>query len=565
MNVLDVTAPIYDDAVYDVIEHAYTQYLLKGGRGSTKSSFIAIVLITLLVDSNNKNVNALVLRKVGNTLKDSVYNQVLWAIDQLGLNAYFKATKNPLEIIYKHTGQKIYFRGADDPLKIKSIKPDKGYIGITWFEELDQFDGEEEIRNILQSTNRGGDKFWNFFSFNPPKSRDNWANQFAEQIRDDRLTVHSTYLDVPHEWLGEQFFIEADFLKQTNPRAYEHEYLGVATGTGGAVFDNIEQREITDAEINTFGNFYYGVDFGFALDPFAYVACSYDRMRNVLYIFDEIYQTRLSNSAAADLIKQHQNAGNYITADSAEPKSISDLNERGLKVLGAKKGADSVRYGINWLQDVAKIVIDKKRAPNVYREFSCYEYDTDKYGNFISAFPDKDNHCLTGDTLVCTTKGQMPIEKLVDTTGFLWCYDTENNITAVSKYCNVRKTRENAKILHIEFDNGNYLDCTDDHLIFTKQRGYVQAKDLTEVDDIITVIPYCAGEKYTYQRIIIYQCYYHDEPQDVYDLEVPMYHNFAVNDGIIVHNCIDATRYALESFISTRRIKTMPKSKLGVY
>ena len=108
----------------------------------------------------NPDVNALVLRKVGNTLKDSVYNQVLWAIDQLGLNAYFKATKNPLEIIYKHTGQKIYFRGADDPLKIKSIKPDKGYIGITWFEELDQFSGEEEIRNILQSTNRGGSVFW---------------------------------------------------------------------------------------------------------------------------------------------------------------------------------------------------------------------------------------------------------------------------------------------------------------------------------------------------------------------------------------------------------------------
>lgn len=556
MNLLEKTAPIYDSAAFDVLNRDHTQYLLKGGRGSTKSSFIAIILITLLVDSNNKNVNALVLRKVGNTLKDSVYNQVLWAIDQLGLNAHFKATKNPLEIIYKHTGQKIYFRGADDPLKIKSIKPDKGYIGITWFEELDQFSGEEEIRNILQSTNRGGSVFWNFFSFNPPKSRDNWANQFAEQIRDDRLTVHSTYLDVPREWLGEQFFIEADFLKQTNPRAYEHEYLGVATGTGGAVFDNIEQREITDAEINTFGNFYYGVDFGFALDPFAYVACSYDRMRNVLYIFDEIYQTRLSNSAAADLIKQHQNAGNYITADSAEPKSISDLNERGLKVLGAKKGADSVRYGINWLQDVAKIVIDKKRAPNVYREFSCYEYDTDKYGNFISAFPDKDNHCLTGDTLVNTIYGKVPIEKLCGYYGCLYAYDTVTQRKVIADYCNVRKTRENAEIYRITLENGAFVDCTADHPILTSNRGYVLAAELTKNDNVMMLD---TDNKRVKQLELL------EERKDVYDLEVPQYHNFAVNDGIIVHNCIDATRYALESFISTRRIKTMPKSKLGVY
>lgn len=563
MNLLDITAPVYDDEVYAIFEHKYTQYLNKGGRGSAKSSLLSEAIPPLMIQ--NPNVNALILRKVGTTLKDSVYNQMLWAIDTLDLNRFFKATKNPLEIQYKPTGQKIYFRGADDPLKIKSIKPDKGYIGITWFEELDQFSGEEEIRNILQSTNRGGNLFWNFFSFNPPKSRDNWANQYAEQIRDDRLTVHSTYLDVPREWLGDQFFIEADILKELNPKAYEHEYLGEATGTGGAVFDNIEDRTITDAEINTFGNFYYGIDYGFAVDPFTWVKLAYDNKKRELYVIDEIYQTQMSNRRAVELIKQRQPLNAYITADSAEPKSIAEMNELGLKVIGAKKGVDSVHYGIDWLQNLTKIVIDRKRCPNAYREFSCYEYETDKYGNFISRFPDKNNHCLTGDTLVCTTKGQMPIEKLVDTTGFLWCYDTENNITAVSKYCNVRKTRENVKILHIEFDNGNYLDCTDDHLILTKQRGYVQAKDLTEADDIITVIPYCAGEKYTYQRIIINQCYYHDEPQDVYDLEVPKYHNFAVNDGIIVHNCIDATRYALETYISNRKVGILSKAKLGVY
>ncbi len=392
MNLLDITAPCYDDVVYSALEHTYTQYLLHGGRGSAKSSFITLLIIIIM--KMNEGVNALVLRKVGATLKDSVYNQMRWAIDQLGLNNLFRATKNPLEIVYKPTGQKIYFRGADDPLKIKSIKPDKGYIGITWFEELDQFNGEEEIRNILQSTNRGGSMFWNFFSFNPPKSRDNWANIFAQQDRPDRLTVHSTYLDVPREWLGEQFIVDAEMLKALNPTAYQHEYLGEAVGTGGAVFDNIEERTITDNEISTMGAFYYGVDFGFAVDPFAWLKISYDAKRKIIYFLDEIYQTRLSNSRACELIKQRQSATNYITADSAEPKSISEMNELGLKVIGAKKGPDSVYYGISWLQNQTKIVIDKKRCPNTYREFSCYEYKQDKYGNFISEFPDANNHTI---------------------------------------------------------------------------------------------------------------------------------------------------------------------------
>ena len=392
INLLDSTASVFDPVVFDILDHKHTQYLLKGGRGSTKSSFISEIILPLMID--NPTVNVLILRQVGNTLKDSVYNQVMWAIDTLNLNAYFRGTKNPLEIIYKPTGQHIYFRGADDPFKIKSIKPERGYIGIVWFEELDQFGGEEDIRTILQSTNRGGSKFWNFFSFNPPKSRDNWANQYALDARDDRLTVHSTYLDVPADWLGEQFFIDAEHLKNTNELAYRHEYLGEATGTGGSVFDNVETREITDEEISSVGYFYYGIDYGFAIDPFVWLKIGYDRTRGILYIIDEIYQRQLSNKAAADMIKQKQPAGQYITADSAEPKSISEMNDLGLKVIGARKGPDSVEYGLSWLQHREKIIIDPKRAPNAAREFTGYEYDRDRDGNFISRFPDADNHTI---------------------------------------------------------------------------------------------------------------------------------------------------------------------------
>ncbi len=404
VELLDHTAPVFDQTVFDIFGHKHTQYLFKGGRGSTKSSFISEVIPPLLIQ--HPDVNALILRQYGNTLRDSVFNQMQWAIAELELSDNFKVVKNPPELIYKPTGQHIYFRGADDPLKIKSIKPERGYIGITWFEELDQFGGAEDIRSVLQSTNRGGPAYWNFFSFNPPKSRDNWANVFAEDEREDRLTVHSTYLDVPADWLGEQFFIDAGHLKKKNELAYRHEYLGEATGSGGAVFDNIEEREITDDEINTFGSFYYGVDFGFAVDPFVWLSLSYDRTRDALYFVDEIYGVQLSNKKAAELIKPRQSVGSYITADSAEPKSISEMNGLGLKVTGAVKGPDSVDYGISWLQHRTKIVIDRKRTPNAHREFTSYEYERDKVGNFISRFPDKNNHTIDA--------ARYALEKVID-------------------------------------------------------------------------------------------------------------------------------------------------------
>ena len=393
INLLNHTIPRFDELVFDIINHNHTQYWTDGGRGSTKSSFDSLVIIVLLI--NNPSVNALIVRKVGATLKDSVYNQILWAIDTLKLSAYFKATLSPLEITYTPTGQKIFFRGADDPLKIKSIKPKQGYIGITWFEELDQFKGEEEIRNILQSANRGGSLYWNFFSFNPPKSRDNWANIAIQQERPDKIAIHSTYLDVPKEWLGEQFFIDAEELKKSNPTAYEHEYLGIATGTGGAVFENIDSRTITDEEINKLGYFYYGVDFGFAVDPFVWLKLAYDKKNDALYFIDEIYQTKLGNSKAVELITEKSGNDRVITADSAEPRTINEFRKLGLdKMIGAKKGPDSVEHGVTWLQNRKSIVIDKKRTPNAYREFTLYEYDTDKEGNFISQFPDRDNHTI---------------------------------------------------------------------------------------------------------------------------------------------------------------------------
>lgn len=392
INLMDKIAPSFDNVLYDVLEHKYTHYWLNGGRGSTKSSF-ASLLVPLII-ANNVGVNALILRKVGATLRDSVYNQILWAIDELSLSDYFKSTFSPLEITYKPTGQKIYFRGADDPIKIKSIKPQRGYIGVVLFEELDQFRGIEEVRNILQSANRGGEKYWNLYCYNPPKSKDNWVNVEVMTDDVDRLVSHSTYLDVPVEWLGDQFFKEAEKLKERNLQAYEHEYLGIATGTGGCIFENVIERRITDEEIQGFDKIHVGMDFGYAVDPLSYGLMHYDKHHEKLYIFDEIYQPKLSNKKAVELIKNKGYSNLWITADSAEPKSIADMCNMGLKVMGAKKGPDSIEHGVKWLQSLDEIIIDKTRTPNAYREFSLYEYDVDKWGNYISKYPDKDNHFI---------------------------------------------------------------------------------------------------------------------------------------------------------------------------
>lgn len=386
----DQVASSFKQVYADVKEHKYTHYVLKGGRGSTKSSFASKIIPILLM--SNKNYNVVVLRKVANTLKNSVYNQMLWGISELGIMDLFHTTVSPLEITYKPTGQKIKFLGCDDPTKVKSIKFEKGYPAVVWYEELDQFSGMEEIRNLNQSLLRGGDKFWCFMSYNPPKSKNNWVNEEMLLEQDNRKVYHSTYLDVPKEWLGDLFFIEAEHLKNKNEMAYRHEYLGEATGTGGSIFENVVIRDISDEEILQLGQPYLGTDFGFTIDPAAW-GKSYVH-NNKLYITDEIYERGLSNKRLADKIKAKGYNGEVVTCDAAEPKSIADLRENGINAIPCKKEADSIEYGIKWLQSLDAIIIDGRRCPNARREFIAYEYEMNKNGQFISRYPDKENHFI---------------------------------------------------------------------------------------------------------------------------------------------------------------------------
>lgn len=406
----------FDEVFEDIFAERYKNYIFPGGRGSTKSSFISLIIPLLLI--NNPRCHAAVFRKVGNTLKTSVLGQIQWSIAELGLSEYFVTHVNPMEIIYKPTGQKILFFGLDDAGKIKSVKLPFGYIGITWWEELDQFSGEAEIRKVLQSTQRGGHKYWNFMSFNPPLSRNNWANEYTEECeihrQHDTKVVRSTYLDVPESWLGQAFIDEANYLKETNQRAYDNEMLGLAVGTGGNIFSNAEHLDMSDELIGTFDVIYNGLDWGFANDPNAYTKMYFDKTHSDLYIFGEHTRTHESNQELFEelYIKASYNKktldrdtgeilyipspfmeiNELITADSAEPKSISDFRSYGAFMRGMEKYPDSIRYGIKWLQSLNHIYIDKRRCPDTYDEFTKYEYDRDKDGKIISVYPDENNH-----------------------------------------------------------------------------------------------------------------------------------------------------------------------------
>lgn len=383
--------PAFYAVAHDVFRHGHTHYDESGGRGSLKSSFVSIVVPLLLVQ--NPTAHALVLRKVANTIRDSVYAQYIWAIGELGMAEYWDAKVSPMELIFKPTGQKIMFRGADDPMKIKSIKVPFGYIAVTHFEEKDQFAGRAEIRTILQSTMRGGSVFWNFESYNPPISRDNWANKDSLEERTDRLCHKSTYLEAPSEWLGEQFLAEAEHLKATDERSYQHEYLGIPVGTGGNVFDKLELREITDTEIAGFDRIYQGADWGWFPDPFAFIRLYYDRTRETIFLIDEIYQNKMPNEQSAQMILDRGYNDARIICDNAEPKSVADFRAMRLPAQAAIKGPGSVEYGMKWLQR-RTIVIDRKRTPNAYKEFVGYEYERNKDGDIISGYPDANNHLI---------------------------------------------------------------------------------------------------------------------------------------------------------------------------
>lgn len=385
--------------------------MLKGGRGSGKSFHIPM---RILLDIMEYPVSALGIRKVQNTILKSVYANFKAAANIMGVRDQFRFVDSKLEITYLGRGNKIYFAGADDPEKIKSIKDADFPLAIVWFEELAEFKSEDEVTTIENSILREeleGKIFSQadrqqaypfdysfYYSYNPPKRKQSWVNKKYESSMIDANTYvhHSTYLGNPH--LSKKFIEEAENVKKNKPLKYRWEYLGEAIGSGVVPFDNlqIEKGSITDEMVASFDNIRNGIDYGYATDPLAFVRWHYDKKKNCIYAIDEIYGVKISNRKLAKGLKERGYQNDRIAAESAEPKSNAELrDELGIpRIYTVKKGPDSVEYGEEWLDDLDAIYIDPLRTPNIAREFENIDYQTDKDGNPLARLEDKDNHTI---------------------------------------------------------------------------------------------------------------------------------------------------------------------------
>ncbi|POD46276.1 terminase [Pseudomonas syringae pv. syringae] len=375
--------------------HKHLRYVLKGGRGSAKSTHIALKLV---VDMMKYPVTTLCVRKVENTIAESMYEQIKEAIDILGVNAYWHIQKTPKQIIYLPRGNKFIFRGADDPTKIKSIKVSKFPVAFLWIEELAEFKTEDEVSTIENSVLRAelddGLFYAFYYSYNPPKRKQSWVNKKYETqfIAQNTFIHHSTFLENP--FISRAFIEEAETVKEKNIMKYEWEYLGKAIGSGVVPFDNLVFRKITDEEYKQFDNIRQGADWGYGPDPFAFVRVHYDKKRRKIYFLDEYYGHKISNREVAEWLKKKGYHRTLTTADSSEPKSVDELKTFGINIKGAKKGPGSVEFGEKWLDDLEEIVIDPSRTPNIAKEYENIDYQTDSNGELKPRLEDKDNHSI---------------------------------------------------------------------------------------------------------------------------------------------------------------------------
>jgi len=370
----------------------------KGGRNSSKSTTISIRMI---YNRMKYKSHGLVIRKIDKSIRKSCREQLIWAIEHLGVQQYWDYGTSPscdMTLTYKPTNTKIFFEGANNPVKIKSWKTSDYPTTDLWFEEIEEFKEEEEISTIINSFLRAElpkglfNKF--FFSYNPPKRKQSWLNKkYESQFQPAHTFIHhSDYRNNP--FVSKFFIQEANHIRERNFRRYKWEYLGEPIGGGVVPFENLTFRDITEEEIKTFDNIRQGVDWGYASDPLAFVRLHYDKTRRKIYFLNELYGVKMHNREFAKQIKEKGFENTYTTADSAEPKSIDECKEYGLYIKGAKKGAGSVEFGEKWLDDLEEIVIDYKRTPNIAREFENIDYQVDKDGNFKNKLEDKDNHSI---------------------------------------------------------------------------------------------------------------------------------------------------------------------------
>lgn len=366
---------------------------VKGSRASKKSSTQALKAIIEIVE--NPTVNWLVIRKVERTLRDSCFAQLKWAIHRLQLDRYFKCSTSPLEITYVPTGQKILFRGLDDPLKVTSITVEVGSLCRLWVEEAYEITSEEAFDRLDESI-RGqlpqGMYHQVVLTFNPWSDRHWLKKRFFDEPSENVLAMTTNYLC--NEFLSDSDLVLFEEMKK-NPRRYRTAGLGEWGIVEGLVFENWEERAFDVNEIAKRPNVKsaFGMDFGYVNDPSTLFCGLVDTVAREIYVFDEMYEKGMSNEDILSKVTEMGYAKERIKADSAEPKSIAYLRKSGLRnIRAAKKGPDSIRAGISIIQDY-KIIIHP-RCVNFITEISNYTWDKDKFDNMVNKPIDDFNHLM---------------------------------------------------------------------------------------------------------------------------------------------------------------------------
>ena len=376
---------------YNKFWNSQKRYVVcKGSRGSKKSKTTALWHIVKLMQY--PLANALVIRKVGRTLKDSCYSDLRWAIHRLGVDAYWKATASPMELTYTPTGQKILFRGLDDPLKITSISVPVGFINFVWIEEAYEISKESDF-DMLDESVRGElpDGYFKRITvtFNPWNERHWLKSRFFDKESDDTLALTTTYQC--NEWLDESDLKLFEEMKKRNPRRYQVAGLGNWGVTDGLVYENWNEEVFTLSEMRKCETV-AGLDFGYTNDPTALFVGFLNTLEKKLYVWDELYEKGLSNKRIFERIQEMGYFKERITADSAEPKSIDELKGYGLRVTPAKKGKDSILNGIQWIQDLEIII--HPRCVNFLTEIGSYTWKEDKFGRKLNEPVDDANHLM---------------------------------------------------------------------------------------------------------------------------------------------------------------------------